>query len=68
LTSQGNRSPVGPEIICSSSLLVQGCALRWVNAWAFGPQIAGFSSRNGKLIVPLTVRQILDEQIAMKLA
>jgi hypothetical protein len=28
----------------------------------------GFFRRSGKVIVPLTVREILDEQIAMKLA
>ncbi len=31
-------------------------------------EISGFFKRTGKVIVPLTVREILDEQIAMKLA
>ena len=31
-------------------------------------EIGGFFRRSGKVIVPLTVREILDEQIAMKLA
>jgi hypothetical protein len=31
-------------------------------------EIGGFFKRSGKVIVPLTVREILDEQIAMKLA
>jgi hypothetical protein len=31
-------------------------------------EIGGFFKRSGKVIVPLTVRETLDEQIAMKLA
>jgi hypothetical protein len=31
-------------------------------------EISAFFKRSGKVIVPLTVREILDEQIAMKLA
>jgi len=31
-------------------------------------EIGAFFKRSGKVIVPLTVREILDEQIAMKLA
>jgi hypothetical protein len=31
-------------------------------------EVQGFFKRTGKVIVALTVREILDEQIAMKLA
>ncbi len=33
----GNRWPVGPKTF-SGGLESQGCALRWVNGWAFGPK------------------------------
>jgi len=46
--------------------------IRW-NLDARSPESAGnerggFFRRAGKVIVPLTVREILDERIAMKLA
>ncbi len=31
-------------------------------------KLRGFSGNSGKAIIPLTVREILDEQIAKKLA
>jgi len=42
----GERLGLWPEIRWRGRYLLQGCALRWANLWAFGPNIKQAADRN----------------------
>ncbi|MEI8376511.1 MAG: hypothetical protein WCJ35_27150, partial [Planctomycetota bacterium] len=42
----GDRLGLRPEIRWRGRCLIQGCALRWANFWAFGPNIKQAANRN----------------------
>jgi hypothetical protein len=68
------RDKVGrPDIDAFEAVLMrEDCTKGFFVGFAFSSdaltEIGAFFKRTGKVIVPLTVREILDEQIAMKLA
>ncbi len=54
---QENGWPVGPARTLASRRVFQGCALRWMNRWAFGPNHSRPSrcSRRGQALVEFAI-------------